>query len=339
MKALKDQTLVITGGSSGIGLATARLAVEAGANVVLVARSEDALEGVVRALGDHAAAVTADVASRNSMDGVVAQATARFGGFDTWVNAAGVDLWGRLVDVSEDDHRRLFETNFWGVVNGSLAAAEHLADRGGAIVNVGSIESDRAFPLQGMYAASKHAVKGFTDALRMELEVSDAPISLTMVKPGSIGTPLPDHAKTYFRHAPRLPEPIYGPEEAASAILTAAQRPIRDIYVGGQARLVASLARSPRFMDRLTERRFVQPQFADRPSDRPDNLHAGRSEGREVGSSSGPLSRSWYTRLATDRRVGPLAATLAVGTFAFALNRRNSGSRGSGHVHLAAHRI
>jgi NAD(P)-dependent dehydrogenase (short-subunit alcohol dehydrogenase family) len=259
------------------------------------------------------------------MDDVVAHATARFGGFDTWVNAAGVDLWGRLADVSEDDHRRLFETNFWGVVHGSLAAAEHLAQSGGAIINVGSIESDRAFPLQGMYAASKHAVKGFTDAFRMELEVSDVPISLTLVKPGSVGTPLPDYAKTYFRHAPRLPTPVYHPEEAASAILTAAERPIRDIYVGGQARLVAWLAGVPRFMDRLTERRFIQPQFSDRPSGRPDNLHAGRSEGREVGRSSGPLARSWYTRMATSRRLGPLVAAMATGALALALTRKRNG--------------
>lgn len=93
-----------------------------------------------------------------------------FGGFDTWVNNAGVSIYGPLVEVSIEDMRQLFETNFWGVVYGSRIACEHLRQRGGALINIGSVLSDRAIPLQGIYCASKHAVKGFTDALRMELE-------------------------------------------------------------------------------------------------------------------------------------------------------------------------
>ena len=92
------------------------------------------------------------------------------GGFDTWVNNAGLGIFGRLEEVSDEDSRRLFDVNFWGLVYGTKVAAAHLKHKGGAIINLGSVVSDVAFPVQGMYCASKHAIKGFTDAFRMELE-------------------------------------------------------------------------------------------------------------------------------------------------------------------------
>src|SRR4029079_1622040 len=103
-----------------------------------------------------------------------------------WVNNAGTSIFGKLEEISEDDHRRLFDINFWGLVSGSLVAAKHLRRRGGAIINLGSVASDNALPLQGMYSATKHAIKAFTDALRMELEAEGAPVSVTLIKPTSI---------------------------------------------------------------------------------------------------------------------------------------------------------
>src|SRR5213076_34618 len=109
----------------------------------------------------------------------------RFGGFDTWVNNAGVSVYGRIEQVPIEDLRKIFETNFWGVVYGSRIAMEQMKNTGGggALINIGSTLSDRAIPLQGMYSASKHAVKGFTDALRIELESESAPVSVTLIKP------------------------------------------------------------------------------------------------------------------------------------------------------------
>jgi short-subunit dehydrogenase len=90
---------------------------------------------------------------------------------------------------------------------------------GGAIINVGSELSDRSVPLQGMYSASKHAVKAFTDSLRMELEKEGAPISVTLIKPAAIDTMFAVHAKNYMDKEPALPPPIYAPEIVAKAIL------------------------------------------------------------------------------------------------------------------------
>jgi NAD(P)-dependent dehydrogenase (short-subunit alcohol dehydrogenase family) len=93
-------------------------------------------------------------------------AVQRFGRIDTWVNDAGISIYGKLEDVGGEDMRKLFDTNFWGVVSGSLVALRHMKSTGGAIINVGSGVSEAVVPLQGIYSASKHAVKGFTDALR-----------------------------------------------------------------------------------------------------------------------------------------------------------------------------
>lgn len=176
LKPVGEQVIVITGASSGIGLATAEAAAEQGAKLVLASRSGDTLEDVAIRLsknGAEAMAVDADVGNRADVEQIAVAAIERFGRIDTWVNNAGVAIYGRLDEVSEEDNRRLFDTNFWGVVNGSLVALRYLRANGGAIINVGSEVSDAVIPLQGMYSASKHAVKGFTDALRVEIEEVD----------------------------------------------------------------------------------------------------------------------------------------------------------------------
>lgn len=165
-----------------IGLTTSRMAARRGARLVLAGRSEGALIELERELsrgGDRAVTVTADVGKPADVQRISRVARQMFGGFDTWINNAGVSMYGRLLDELIEDMRRLFETNFWGLVYGSLEAARYFKERdqAGAIINVGSTLSDRALVLRGMYSASKHAAKAFTDALRMEVEMDHIPIS------------------------------------------------------------------------------------------------------------------------------------------------------------------
>ena len=208
-KKLRDQVIVITGATSGIGLATARAAAKRKARLVLAARNGDDLARVRRELEEHSpgvAFVETDVAKKADIEALAAMAMTSFGGFDTWVNNAGQSIFGRLDEVSDEDHERLFQVNFWGTVQGSLIAAQHFKTHGGGtIVNVGSIAGDFAIPLQGMYSASKHAIRGFTDAFRMELEAEDAPINLTLVKPAAIDSPLPGRSRNYMAGEPTLP--------------------------------------------------------------------------------------------------------------------------------------
>ncbi|MDQ2084005.1 SDR family oxidoreductase [Xanthobacteraceae bacterium Astr-EGSB] len=322
LKPVSDQVIVITGATSGIGLATALAAAEDGARLVLTARDEDALANVahrVEAKGGEVTYVAADVADRRQLQAVAVAAIARFGGFDTWINNAGISIWGRLEEVSEEDSRRLFDTNFWGVVHGSLIAAAHLRDKGGAIINLGSVASDIGLPVQGMYSASKHAVKGFTDALRIELEKEGAPVSVTLIKPTSIDTPFPQHAKNYTGQEAKLPPPVYAPEEVANAILHAAEEPIRDIYVGSAAKFMAAAGYyAPRAMDWLSQKLIDQEVQQGVPVANPHGaFDRPRQDGRVRGRHPGMVrNTSLYTRaslhpLATAGLV--LAGVIALG--------------------------
>ena len=307
MKKISDQVIVITGASSGIGLVTAKQAVKLGATVVLASRNETALKRITEELNQQngkAIYVVADVAEPDDVARIAQTARKECGGFDTWVNNAGISIFGRLENVSLKDHRRLFETNFWGVVNGSLEAVKHYKahhrDFTGTIINLGSEVSDMPIPLQGMYCASKHAVKGFTNSLRLELEEEHSNISITLVKPAAIDTLFVDHAKSYLTVEPDLPPPIYAPETVADAILSAAQIPRRDVYVGAAAKLMAaSTYYMPRPMDKIMERLMVRMQKTDRVStgDEGNALHSPATEdGRERHGFSGVVfERSLYT--------------------------------------------
>lgn len=302
LKKLAEQVIVITGATSGIGLTTARKAARRGASLVLVARNEEALRQLadqLAAQGCKAIAVAADVGRDEDMRRVAQTAIESFGGFDTWVNNAGVSIFGRMEDVALQDQRRLIDTNFWGVVHGSLAAVRHLKQKGGAIINVGSELSDVAVPLQGMYSASKHAVKGFTDSLRVELEAEHAPVSVTLIKPASIDTMFVRNAKNYMEVEPKLPAPVYAPELVADAILFAAAHPKRDMFVGGAAKFGSAGAHHmPGLADKIIQRLLFRQQRTDIPVQgrNSGNLHAaGHALQERHGYAGRVLESSLYT--------------------------------------------
>ena len=301
LKPLREQVIVVTGASSGIGLTTARLAAERGARLVVAARSEQALrqlEEEINTAGGEALAVVADVGKEEDVQHIADAAVTRFGGFDTWINDASVSIYGKLAEVPIEEHRRLFETNFWGMVYGSLAAARLLKHRGGALINVGSTVSDRAIPLQGMYSASKHAVKGFTDALRMELEAEGLPIGVTLIKPGSINTPFPRHAKNYMEREATLPPPVYAPDVVARTILYCCEHPERDVFVGAGGKMIAASGQhAPRLTDRFMERNLFEQQKKDAPPSRRDSLFAPSEDLAERGDYEGhTMETSVYTK-------------------------------------------
>jgi short-subunit dehydrogenase len=235
LKPVADQVIVITGASSGIGLATARMAVKRGARVVVAARQQEALlrlEDELNAMGRSAVAVPADVTKSDDVHRIAEKAIQAFGGFDTWVNNAGASVYGLLREVPIEEEQAVFDVNFWGTVRGMKEALAHLRKKGGAIVNIGSDVSDHAIPLQGAYAASKHAVKGYTDAFRLEVEKEKFPVSFTLVKPAGIATPFFEHAANHMATEPIAPAVMYSPEVVAEAILYASENPVREFLVG-----------------------------------------------------------------------------------------------------------
>ena len=325
LKPLRNQVIVITGASSGIGLVTARMAAQQGAKLVLAARNEDALRQLADEIcsqGGQAIYVVADVGQEEDVNCIAERAIAEFGGFDTWVNNAGVSIFGRCMEVTIADMKRMFDTNFWGVVYGSRVAVNHFKQRqigSGALINVGSFFGDRAVAVQSTYAASKHALHGWTDALRMELEAEGAPVSVTLIHPGRIDTPYNEHARSYLAKQPAHRGMIYPPEAVAEAILFAAEHPKRDMFVGFQAKILAVLAGiSPRLTDKLMEVYAFPSQQSDRPSrDREDNAlyHAGYGL-HERGTHQGWIrSGSLYVKAEKH----PLLATLAIAGFGTAL--------------------
>jgi NAD(P)-dependent dehydrogenase (short-subunit alcohol dehydrogenase family) len=182
------------------------------------------------------------------------------------------------------------------------------------LINIGSMVSDRASPLLGIYSASKHAVKGYTDALRMELEEERLPIAVTLVKPAAINTPFLEHAGNYMEAEPEFPPPIYAPEVVAEAILRCAVRPTRDITVGGVGRMITAMSTvAPRLTDLYMESTMFDQQKKNEAPHSPSALYSPQRDGRRRGPSERvTLRRSAYTRAALSD-VGRVLPFIAVG--------------------------
>ncbi|HSH23303.1 MAG TPA: SDR family oxidoreductase [Acidimicrobiales bacterium] len=281
LRPVSEQVIVIMGASSGIGRATALAAAAQGAKVVVSARDEQGLASLVAEIeagGGRAVAQAADVSDYDAVAAVAARAADVFGGLDTWVHAAAVALYSRFEETTPAEFRRVVEVNLLGQVHGALAALPHLRRRGqGALVHVSSIEARRSFPYHSAYAAAKHGIEGFLEALRVELRQEAAPISVTNVLPASINTPLFDKARTKLGVKPMPIPPIYQPETVAEVILHAAEHPVRDIVAGGAGQAYLLTQRlSPSLLDALLVRMGFSSQRTNEPKseEAPDNLDA-----------------------------------------------------------------
>jgi NAD(P)-dependent dehydrogenase (short-subunit alcohol dehydrogenase family) len=280
LKPINQQVVVVVGASSGIGRATALRFAEQGASVVCAARSERGLHSLVAEItrkGGAALAVVVDVADADHVKRLADRAVAEYGRIDTWVHLAATALWATAEQTHPQEYRRLVEVNLLGQIHGALAALPYLRREGrGALVHVSSVEGVVALPYNSAYAASKHGLNGFLDALRLELRGEGAPISVTTVMPAAIDTPLFDSALTRLGVKPRGVAPVYDPEVVARAIVYAAENPV-DRLVPGGAGVVTLLARrfAPRLLDAvLLTRVGFESQLTSQPrsSTAPNNL-------------------------------------------------------------------
>ncbi|WP_259614033.1 SDR family oxidoreductase [Microbacterium paraoxydans] len=250
---LDAQVVVITGGSRGIGREAAAAFARAGASVVLLARGEAALAETVEEIaaeGGDVRGVVCDVSDRRAVQQAVDRVEHEFGRIDTWVGNAGVLLYAPLADTTPEEFRRILDINVVGQLNGIQAALPALRRSGGSIIVVSSAEAIVAMPLHGAYAASKHAVEGAVDALRRELRAERAPVTITVIRPAVIDTPIYRHARSRMTYRPSGPHPHYRARSVAQAIVYAARRPARTIHVGGGALLLTGVQRvAPGLLD------------------------------------------------------------------------------------------
>ena len=232
----RKEVVVITGGTAGVGRATARLFAENGADVAVLARGRERIDATCReieALGGRALGIEADVADADAVEDAAERVERELGKIDVWINNAFAGIFSTFMDMSLEEYRRVTDVTYFGQVHGTRSALKRMLPRDrGAIVLVGSALAYRGIPLQSAYCGAKHAVQGFLDSLRSELIHAGSRVRLCMVQLPALNTPQFDWARTHVGCKPRPAGKIYQPEVAARAIRFAAYANRKEVWVG-----------------------------------------------------------------------------------------------------------
>jgi NAD(P)-dependent dehydrogenase (short-subunit alcohol dehydrogenase family) len=277
-KALREQVLVVTGASSGLGRAIARLAGERGARVVVASRNEDGLNAAVAEIeraGSQALAVPMDVAEQADNQELVRRSLERFGRVDTFVANAIVTVYAEAEQLEPDELRRVLDVNFFGVVYGFWAALPALKENRGTFLHVSSALAYRGIPLQAAYCSAKAAARTFLESARVEQQKHATGVDISLVLPGAINTPQFDRDRQKLGKQPQPVPPIYQPEPFAEAVLRCAESPIRELPISwGAQKLLWGQKLSPRAGDWVLRRNGWKRQHTDedKPVGSPDNL-------------------------------------------------------------------
>jgi len=277
-RPLNEQVVVVTGASSGLGRAVARLAGERRARVVCAGRNGDALDAAVREIeeaGGQALAVELDVATEDECHQLVERTVDRFGRIDSFVRSHMVSVFGEVEQLRGEELRRVVDVNFLGSVYCFLAALPHLKESRGTFVDVNSALAYRGIPLQAPYCASKAALRTFLESARVELERAGAEVDVCVLLPGAINTPHFDRVRQKLGRQPQPVPPIYEPGPFAEVALHCCEHPHRELPIGwGAQKLLWGQKVAPRVGDWWLRRTGWSGQTTGdpKPADSPDNL-------------------------------------------------------------------
>lgn len=337
----KQEVVVITGASGGIGRAAAREFAKHRAKLALLARGDEGLDAAVaeaRSLGAEAIGIQTDVSKPEEVEQAASRVEAELGPIDVWVNVAFTNVFSEFWDVTPEEWRRLTDVTYLGYVWGTMSALRRMRPRNrGTIVQVGSALCYRSIPLQSPYCGAKSAIRGFTDSLRCELIHNGIDVRVSVVQMPAVNTPqfTWNRVKSGLRHPQPLP-PIFQPEVAGRAIYWAARKHPRELWVGFSTVLAILVQKFvPRFGDLYLAKTGYASQQTKEPikPGRPDNLYAPADERRDFGAHGEfddmAKPRSWETELIMKREwlVGGLAlAGVAAG--AYLLRNGNGHSEG-----------
>ncbi len=241
MTTLRGSRTLITGASSGIGAAAAELFAQEGSDLALLARGREGLEVVAERARRHGVQVLvlpADLADRAAVEAAVQEAVDVLGGLDVLVSNAAAMVFGDFVDVPPEDFERTVAVTFLGAVNVIRASLPHLERTAGTVVVTGSIMARVPLPNFSSYAASKHALRGFLNTLRIELAESGSRVQIATVHPGAVATPLWENISSVNGRRARHPPDRYTAEAIARALVAQAERPRFEITVGLEARVI-----------------------------------------------------------------------------------------------------
>jgi len=236
MRNSNAETVVVTGGTAGIGRATVREFARHGCNVAILARGQDGLDAARREVEDRggkALAIPTDVADWKAVEAAADRIESELGPIDIWVNNAFAGIFSWFMDVTPEEYERVTQVTYLGQVNGTRAALKRMLPRDhGKIVLVGSALAYRGIPLQSAYCGAKHAIQGFIDSVRCELLAKKTNVTITMVQMPGVNTPQFDWIRAKLPGQPRPVGKVYQPEVAGRAIYAAAHDTRKEMLVG-----------------------------------------------------------------------------------------------------------
>lgn len=315
----ESEVIVVTGASAGVGRATAIAFAERGAQVGLLARGEEGLEGArqdVEDAGGEAIVVQADVADPEQVEEAADAVEDAFGPIDVWVNNAMLSVFSPAAEMTAEEYQRVTNVTYLGYVHGTQTALDRMRPRNaGTIIQVGSALAYRGIPLQSAYCGAKHAIQGFTESVRTELIHDESDVQLTMVQMPALNTPQFEWVKTRLTGQPQPVPPIYQPEVAARAIVWAVHHDREELWVGWPTvKAIVGNRLIPRQLDRYLGRTGFESQQTDEPADtdREDNLWSPVSKdyGAHGRFNEQARTRSSQLWLATHQRLVALIGLL-----------------------------